>query len=203
MYQPHPLPPQHEGIFWPILQSPYSPSQLQPSPSQPQPLNMHPQFTHAVSTAHKPPTHVHDHVDKPCGWSHKPPLKCNYPHQVDEGEGTSPWLHSHSHEPCRQRKEDMILIFASFIGSRGASTLMGGHCHTPPQFDLTELHHAHTHLMTDHDLTQSRYHHAGQRRTVSDLAISDISRHLQTGRDSALTASALHSATFSSTYFLF
>src|SRR5258707_4171310 len=145
---------------------------------------------------------MRDHADKPCGQSHKPPLKCNYPHQVDEGEGTSPRLHSCSHEPCRQRKEDMILIFASFIGSQGALTLMGGHCHALPQFNLMEPCHAHTHLMTDHDLTQSRHCHAGQHGTVSNPAISDISGHLQTGRDSTLTAHTPHSATFSPTYFL-
>src|SRR5258708_27576395 len=82
----------------------------------------------------------------------------------------------------------MILIFTSFIGSQGALTLMGGHCHTLPQFDLMEPHHAHTHLMTDCDLTQSRHCHAGQCRTASDPAISNISGHLQTGRDSMLTA---------------
>src|SRR5258708_5487018 len=143
-----------------------------------------------------------DRIDKPCGQSHKPPLKCNYPHQVDEGEGISPWLHSCNHKPCRQRKEDTILIFASFIGSRGALTLIGGHCHALPWFDPTEPHHMCTHLMTDCDLTQSRHHHAGQCGTVSNLAISDISRHLWTGRDGMLTARALHSATFPSTYFL-
>src|SRR6266436_499094 len=143
---------------------------------------------------------MHDHINKPCGWSHKPPSKCNYPHQVDEGEGTSPWLHSHSCEPCRQRKEDVILIFASFIGSRGALTLMGGHCHTLPWFNPMEPCHTRTHLMMDHDLTQSRHCHAGQCRTVSNLAISDISRHLQTGRDGMLTAHALHSTTLSPTY---
>src|SRR5258707_7478353 len=74
-------------------------------------------------------------------------------------------------------------------------------CHAPPQFDLMELHHMHTHLTTDCDLTQSRHCHTGQCRTVSDLAISHISGHLWTGRDSALTACAPHSATFSSTYF--
>src|SRR5258705_4186607 len=61
-------------------------------------------------------------------------------------------------------------------------------CHTLPQFDPMEPCHAHTHLMTDHDLTQSRHHHAGQHGTVSDPAISNISGHLQTGRDSVLTA---------------
>src|SRR5258707_15842796 len=75
-------------------------------------------------------------------------------------------------------------------------------CHTPPWFDLMEPHHAHTHLTMDHDLTQSRHCHAGQHGTVSDLAISDISGHLWTGRDSVLTAHAPHSATFSVTYFL-
>ena len=75
-------------------------------------------------------------------------------------------------------------------------------CHAPPQFNLTELHHVHTHLMMDHDLTQSRHHHAGQHGTVSDPAISNISGHLWTGRDGVLTAHAPHSATFSSTYFL-
>src|SRR5258708_24484121 len=145
---------------------------------------------------------MRNHVDKRCGQSHKPPLKCNYPHQVDEGEGMSPWLHSCSHEPCRQRKEDAILIFTSFIGSRGASTLMGGHCHAPPWFHLMEPHHACTHLTMDRDLTQSRHCHTGQCGTVSDLAISDISRHLWTGRDGMLTACTPHSATFSSTYFL-
>src|SRR5258708_22204058 len=75
-------------------------------------------------------------------------------------------------------------------------------CHTPPRFNLMEPCHAHTHLMMDHDLTQSRHCHAGQCRTVSDLAISDISGHLRTGRDSTLTAHTLHSATFSVTYFL-
>src|SRR5260370_41141045 len=74
-------------------------------------------------------------------------------------------------------------------------------CHALPWFNLTEPHHAHTHLMMDCDLTQSRHCHTGQCRTVSDLAISNISGHLWTGRDSALTACALHSATFSSTYF--
>src|SRR5258708_11876630 len=144
---------------------------------------------------------MRNHIDKPCGRSHKPPLKCNYPHQVDEGEGTSPRLHSCSCEPCRQRKEDVILIFTSFIGSRGASTLMGGHCHAPPQFDLMEPRHMHTHLMTDHDLIQSRHCHAGQCRTVSDLAISNISGHLRTARDGALTACSPHSATLSHTFF--
>src|SRR5258708_21775952 len=96
----------------------------------------------------------------------------------------------------------MILIFTSFIGSRGASTLMGGHCHAPPWFNLTEPHHMHTHLTMDCDLTQSRHHHAGQCGTVSDPAISNISRHLRTGRDGALTACTPHSATSSSTYFL-
>src|SRR5258708_21533619 len=76
-----------------------------------------------------------------------------------------------------------------------------GVCHAPPQFNLTELRHTHTHLMMDHDLTQSRHHHTGQCRTVSDPAISNISGHLWTGRDGALTAHAPHSATFSSTYF--
>src|SRR5258708_17012753 len=142
-----------------------------------------------------------DHVDKPCGWSHKPPSKCNYPHQVDEGEGTSPWLHSHSREQCRRRKEDAILIFTSFIGSRGALTLMGGHCHALPWFNPTEPCHARTHLMTDRDLIQSRHRHAGQCGTVSDPAISNISGHLWTGRHGALTACAPPSATFSSTYF--
>src|SRR5258708_35915438 len=89
-----------------------------------------------------------------------------------------------------------------FIGSRGALTLIGGHCHALSQFDLMELHHVCTHLTTDHDLTQSRHRHAGQHRTVSDPAISDISGHLQTGRDGTLTACTPHSATFSSTYFL-
>src|SRR5258707_6271807 len=42
--------------------------------------------------------------------------------------------------------------------------------------------------MMDHDLTQSRHCHAGQCGTVSDPAISDISGHLWTGRDGALTA---------------
>src|SRR5258708_31477077 len=116
-----------------------------------------------------------DHINKPCGWSHKPPSKCNYPHQVDEGEGTSPQLHSHSCKPCRRRKEDMILIFASFIGSQGALTLMGGCCHARPWFDLTEPHHAHTHLMTDWDPTQSRHHHTGQCGTVTNRTISNIS----------------------------
>src|SRR5258708_16070265 len=74
--------------------------------------------------------------------------------------------------------------------------------HTLPQFDPMEPCHAHTHLMTDHDLTQSRHHHAGQHGTVSDPAISNISGHLWTGRDGMLTARAPHSATFSSTYFL-
>src|SRR5258708_2223033 len=74
-------------------------------------------------------------------------------------------------------------------------------CHALPQYNPTEPHHACTHLTMDCDLIQSRHCHAGQHRTVSDLAISDISGHLQTGRDGALTAHALHSATFSSTYF--
>src|SRR5258708_4379801 len=89
-----------------------------------------------------------------------------------------------------------------FIWSQGASTLIGGHCHAPPWFDLMELRHVHTHLTTDHDLTQSRHRHTGQCGTVSDPAISNISGHLWTGRDSMLTACALHSATSFSTYFL-
>src|SRR5258708_21128190 len=97
----------------------------------------------------------------------------------------------------------MILIFASFIGSQGASTLMGGHCHALPWFNPTEPCHAHTHLTMDHDLTQSRHRHAGQCGTVSDLAISNISGHLWTARDGVLTPFAPHSATFSSTYFCF
>src|SRR5258708_3994583 len=52
-------------------------------------------------------------------------------------------------------------------------------CHALPWFDLMEPCHVCTHLMTDHDLTQSRHHHAGQCRTVSDPAISDISGHLR------------------------
>src|SRR5258708_23480090 len=79
--------------------------------------------------------------------------------------------------------------------------LFGSPCHAPPQFDLTELRHACTHLMTDRDLIQSRHRHTGQHRTVSNPAISDISGHLRTGRDSMLTACTPHSATFSSTYF--
>src|SRR5260370_40167923 len=78
---------------------------------------------------------------------------------------------------------------------------MAEECHALPWFDPTEPCHMHTHLMTDRDLTQSRHHHAGQCGTVSDLAISDISGHLRTGRDGMLTAHTLHSATFSSTYF--
>src|SRR5258708_23258811 len=46
-----------------------------------------------------------------------------------------------------------------------------------------ELCHAHTHLTMDRDLIQSRHRHAGQCGTVSDLAISDISRHLRTSPD--------------------
>src|SRR5258708_26352594 len=69
-------------------------------------------------------------------------------------------------------------------------------CHAPPWFNLTEPCHAHTHLMTDHDLTQSRHCHAGQCGTVSNLAISDISRHLQTGRH----ADSMHTA-FSHLFF--
>src|SRR5260221_10226145 len=61
--------------------------------------------------------------------------------------------------------------------------LRGQRCHPLPWFDLTEPDHVHTHLTMDHDLTQSRHCHAGQCGTVSDLAISDISRHLWTGRD--------------------
>src|SRR5258708_32686041 len=56
-------------------------------------------------------------------------------------------------------------------------------CHTPPQFNLMEPCHVHTHLTMDCDLTQSRHCHAGQCGTVSDPAISDISGHLWTGRD--------------------
>src|SRR5258708_8630757 len=59
-----------------------------------------------------------------------------------------------------------------------------------------------THLMMDCDLTQSRHCPPEQHGTVSDLAISDISRHLQTGRDGALTAHTLDSATSSLTFFL-
>src|SRR5258708_7335799 len=75
-------------------------------------------------------------------------------------------------------------------------------CHAPPWFNLMELHHAHIHLTTDHDLTQSEHCHAGQHGTVSDLAISNISRHLWTGRDGTLTAHALYSATSSLAYLL-
>src|SRR5258707_11995054 len=75
-------------------------------------------------------------------------------------------------------------------------------CHALPRFDPTELHHTCTHLTMDCDLTQSRHHHAGQCGTVSNLAISDISGHLWTGRDGMLTACAPHSATSFSTYFL-
>src|SRR5258708_2995033 len=59
-----------------------------------------------------------------------------------------------------------------------------------------------THLTTDCEPTQSGHHHAGQHGTVSDLAISDTSRHLQTGMDSTLTARTPHSATSSLAYFL-
>src|SRR5258705_4435509 len=67
---------------------------------------------------------------------------------------------------------------------------------------LAELRHTHTHLTMDCDLTQSGHCHTGQHGTVSNLAISDISRHLWTGRDSTLTAHTPHSATSSLTYFL-
>ena len=50
-----------------------------------------------------------------------------------------------------------------------------GKCHAPPWFNLMEPHHAHIHLMTDCDPTQSKHHHAGQHGTVSDPAISNIS----------------------------
>src|SRR5258708_7357066 len=86
-------------------------------------------------------------------------------------------------------------------GAHGCGENIWGFCHAPPRFDLMELHHVHTHLTTDRDLIQSRHRHAGQCGTVSNLAISNISGHLRTGRDGALTARAPHSATFSSTYF--
>src|SRR5260221_5180504 len=78
----------------------------------------------------------------------------------------------------------------------------GCRCHTPPWFNPMELHHTCIHLMMDHDLTQSEHCHTEQHRTVSNLAISDISRHLQTGRDGMLTAHAPYSATSSLAYFL-
>src|SRR5260221_2536095 len=78
------------------------------------------------------------------------------------------------------RVDDMIESFSGQV--------IYGLCHTLPQFNPTEPRHVCTHLMMDCDLTQSRHHHAGQHGTVSDPAISNISGHLQTGRDSVLTA---------------
>src|SRR5258707_6762404 len=71
---------------------------------------------------------------------------------------------------------------------QGMAFLKKGDCHPPPQFDPMEPRHMCTHLTMDRDLTQSRHCHAGQCGTVSDPAISDISGHLWTGRDGALTA---------------
>src|SRR5258708_12450723 len=137
---------------------------------------------------------MHMHINKPCRQSHKPPLKCNYLIRLMREKE---FLHCFilivaSHVDKGRKTQSSFLHL--FIGSQGASTLIGGHCHAPPWFDLMELHHVHTHLMMDCDLTQSRHCHSGQHRTVSDLAISNISRHLSTRSHSVLTAPTPHSS---------
>src|SRR6266436_5855525 len=124
---------------------------------------------------------MHNHINKPCGQSHKPPLKCNYLIRLMREKE---FLHGFilivaSHVDKGRKTQSSFLHL--FIGSRGASTLIGGHCHAPPWFSLMEPHHVHTHLMMDHDLTQSRHCHTGQCRTDS-LRPGHL-QHLQTSLD--------------------
>ncbi len=59
-------------------------------------------------------------------------------------------------------------------------------CHAPSQLDPEEPSHMHIHLMMDCDLTQLRHHHAWAMQNILWLAISDIDRYLQAGRDGTL-----------------
>jgi len=73
------------------------------------------------------------------------------------------------------------------LGSNPPDGPVPSRCHTPSWLDPVEPSHMCIHLTMDHDSTQLTHCMCGQCRTFSDLAISNINKHLWTGRDGVST----------------
>jgi len=87
------------------------------------------------------------------------------------------------------RKKVQSPLIASYIGSWGALTLKGGHCHAPPWLVPSEPHHVHIHTYV------RPWHNATVTLPCMTTQNNLQASHLQTSRDGMLTAHAPHSFT--------